>query len=142
MNLFVYGTLMDPEIMALVAGEAGNGQTARLSGYVRRRVSGECYPAIVPQAGAVVDGLLYAGLSPKILERLDRFEGENYFRRTVLVELAEEKRVMAQTYVFVDKCRDRLSDENWSLEAFQGDKAGFVKADQGFISATRGNEKV
>ena len=143
MNLFVYGTLMDPEIMTSVAGEVGNGQAARLSGYVRRRVSGELYPAIVPQPGSVVDGLLYARLSPAILEKLDCFEGKDYLRRTVLVELAEGRRVAAQVYVFADKCRDRLSNEDWNLKAFRKDwKAGFVKSDQGFVSVTRGNEKV
>ena len=43
--------------------------------YARFRVRGEQYPAILPQPGSSVEGMLLRGLTPAQLDRLDEYEG-------------------------------------------------------------------
>lgn len=118
MHLFTYGTLMDPEIMAHVSGGQYRSRPARLSGYRRRVVSGEVYPAIVPCAAEGVEGMVYFSLSGNSLERLDRFEGEYYERRTLLVE-CEGEQLQVQGYVLLTSYRHLLSSSEWRLADFQ-----------------------
>jgi gamma-glutamylcyclotransferase (GGCT)/AIG2-like uncharacterized protein YtfP len=132
MNLFVYGTLLDAEVMRTVAGADHVSEPSTLSGYVRRRVSGEVYPAIVERPGASVSGLTYLDVSPASFARLDRFEGALYERRMVVTQGARTARLPAYAYVLSPAATARLSEEAWSLEAFQRDgKARFVRAHQG-----------
>lgn len=92
LNVFVYGTLMFPEVAKRVAGIVQAGHRATLGGYRRfeakTRERGN-YPAIVPMEDATVEGLIYLNLSPVQLEQLDAFEfveGQLYSRKTASVE--------------------------------------------------------
>jgi gamma-glutamylcyclotransferase (GGCT)/AIG2-like uncharacterized protein YtfP len=116
-DLFVYGTLMLPEVMHAVSGYHGPGEHAILNRYRRRLVAGEVYPAIVEAAGETVDGLVYRGLDGRQLARLDRFEGEMY-RRVGVEVLVDAVAVQAQVYVLEPRFRHRLTDRPWSLQDF------------------------
>jgi len=89
---FTYGSLMWPDIMARVCGcEASELMHCRawLSGHSRHPVLGQDYPGLVVRRGAApLQGVLYRGLSPHHLQRLDAFEGQEYER--VAVEVALE----------------------------------------------------
>ena len=128
MNIFVYGTLMDPEIMQAVSGAYYAGRSATLHGYVRKRIAGEVYPAIIPDHGASVRGVLYCGVTAESLLRLDRFEGSQYDRHEVAVELENEGPMRAQTYVLAVACRGQLSNDDWVYQEFmQTGKAQLLK---------------
>lgn len=92
-NLFAYGTLMDPAKMAEVCGRVPAGPTpAALHGFTRHDTRFG-YPVIFPvpeHAGARVDGQLWTGLTPQDLAALDAYEdeGEAYVRRQVRVQTA------------------------------------------------------
>jgi gamma-glutamylcyclotransferase (GGCT)/AIG2-like uncharacterized protein YtfP len=135
MNLFAYGTLMDAEIMARVSGMRCRADNAALSGYVRRAVRGEVYPAITPRPSETVDGVVYFGLTPEAFERLDRFEGPMY-RRTaaaVILKGAGNEKAAAETYVIAPEHLDRLSDRDWSIEEFlKTGKARFQSSYEGY----------
>ena len=135
MNLFAYGTLMDPEIMARVSGLRPRSENAALDGYVRKAVRGEVYPAITPRKGARVRGVLYFDLSPEAVERLDRFEGPMYRRRavTVTAEAAGSEETAAETYVIAPENLDRLSDEDWRFDEFlKNGKGRFQRSYEGY----------
>ncbi len=79
--LFFFGTLMDPDVLALVLGRPIEDLCrgpATLTGYVRRRVRGESFPLLVPRAGGRVEGVLVEGLSRADISRLRYFEGSAY----------------------------------------------------------------
>ncbi|MFM8637365.1 MAG: gamma-glutamylcyclotransferase family protein, partial [Betaproteobacteria bacterium] len=88
---FTYGSLMWPDIMARVCGRevlALQHTQAWLLGHVRHPVRGQDYPGLVPQSGAqALQGVLYTGLTPQDLQRLDTFEGQEYERVPVEVVL-------------------------------------------------------
>ena len=86
--LFLYGTLLDPRVLALQSGERGLARRlscARLDGYARVRLRGTPYPTLVPRPGAETPGaVLRAG--PAALRRLAAYEGAQYRLVPVRVE--------------------------------------------------------
>jgi gamma-glutamylcyclotransferase (GGCT)/AIG2-like uncharacterized protein YtfP len=97
-RLFVYGTLLAPDVMRRVCGQVPPAMPATLPGFVRGGIAGEPYPAIVRSPGACVHGLLYARVTASMLSRLDRYEGGLYRRCVVEVD-AGDGLCPAQAYV-------------------------------------------
>lgn len=99
--LFVFGSLMDPDILAGVLGPqraaAVIRQPAWLSGYRRHSARDEVFPILVPDPHAVeaddttrhppVEGCLLLGLTAQDLDRIDYYEGAGYTLRPLTVEV-------------------------------------------------------
>lgn len=98
-DLFVYGTLTDPEVLRRVAGRVFAAEPAVLDGF-RRIAEPGCYPFIEPSPGDRVAGLLLRGIDAAALGRLDDYEDEGrmYFRRSVQVRVGDTL-AMCETYV-------------------------------------------
>lgn len=144
MNLFAYGTLMCAEIMQQVAGCLPAQLPATLAGYRRCRLRGEEYPAIVGQQGAAVQGVVYLEVPQEAWRRLDRFEGEMYDRRPVLVDGAGGKSLAADTYVIRDAFARLLLPAEWSYAEFlRTGKKRFAADYEGFaaLAAGKGAER-
>ena len=98
-NLFVYGTLMDPQRVEALTGKQFARVEATLVGFERRE-SDLGYPFILPSSGAVVRGLLLSDIDPLSLYRLDAYEAEgDLYRRQTVAVLVADKSVPAMTYV-------------------------------------------
>ena len=103
-------------------------EPALLPQYTRHRVRHCDYPAITPSAepGACVRGTYVRGLSYQDQWRLDLFEGSQYERirlRLNLLDgqgnLGEERE--AETYVWADSIND-LDEGEWDFEEFRREK--------------------
>ncbi|MCB1774002.1 MAG: gamma-glutamylcyclotransferase [Gammaproteobacteria bacterium] len=116
-GLFVYGSLMAPDIMQRASGHTGTAMPARLDGYFRGTIVDETYPGIVPAEGESVSGLFYPDLGPSAVRRLDEFEGEMYERVAVEVDTAGG-RIAAQAYVVRAVFRHLLTRAPWTFDAF------------------------
>ncbi|MCW8851347.1 MAG: gamma-glutamylcyclotransferase [Gammaproteobacteria bacterium] len=133
MNLFTYGTLMDPDIMAQVSGAKHRSQKAVLQEHVRKTVIGEVYPAIIMREGCSVEGAIYYDVSSVSFERLDKFEGSLYLRAEVPVICDDGVSVAAETYVITASAVHQLSAEDWSYDRFLSkDKVLFQGAYPGY----------
>ena len=136
MDLFTYGTLMSPDIMARVAGCRLASEPARLAGYRRTLVRDEVYPGIVETEGHEVDGILYLDASEEAIRRLDAFEGEMYDRREVSVMTAGGEIRTVMTYVFRPEYCFRLTDIPWDYRQFLASgKERFENGYSGFDTA-------
>lgn len=108
---------------------------AILPQHIRRHVRGEDYPGIIPapdDANAAVRGIYVTGLSEGDIWRLDIFEGSEYSRKRVKVELLDgtfpdhgvEKLAMTvetETYIWI--AGDHLLEEHeWDFDGFRRDK--------------------
>ncbi|RDL36363.1 uncharacterized protein BP5553_05715 [Venustampulla echinocandica] len=143
---FFYGTLMvrevlyrvcygderadkDP-ILGLLAASLTI-QPAILHDYCRHRVLNVDYPGIAPQKGHTVRGTYVTGLTDADIWRLDHFEGSEYERRDVQVQLlkkdgevgAKEKLVYAdaETYVYTAG-EEHLEEREWDFDEFRREK--------------------
>ena len=98
-NLFVYGTLIDPRRVKALIGHQLARVEATLEGFERidPRIG---YPYILPKPGASVSGFLLANIDAASLHRLDEYEAEGdlYVRQEVEV-LVAGRSVRAMTYV-------------------------------------------
>jgi gamma-glutamylcyclotransferase (GGCT)/AIG2-like uncharacterized protein YtfP len=98
-NLFVYGTLMDPQRAAALTGKQFARVEAALLGFARLE-SDLGYPFILPSPGAVVPGILLIDIDPASLYRLDAYEAEgDLYRRQTVEVLVADKSMPAMTYV-------------------------------------------
>ncbi|HSR88284.1 MAG TPA: gamma-glutamylcyclotransferase family protein [Pontiella sp.] len=112
MNLFAYGTLMWPEVLEAVINRPLIGTPASLRGFLRIRVKGACYPALIESRSRdVVEGMLYRDLTEEEFRHLDRFEGDEYERREVLTEADQ-----AHVYVLSHARRHLADSRPWSPE--------------------------
>lgn len=105
-------------------------EPAILPQYTRRRVADCDYPAIIPsnEPGACVRGTYVRGLTSDNQWRLDLFEGSQYERIRLRLNLLDEKgnegeEVEAETYVWAEDVRD-LEEGEWDFEEFTREKMG------------------
>lgn len=124
MNLFVYGTLMFPEVWRRVAGGEHRRQPATLHDYAAFRVRGEPYPVLAPAPGATVSGVVVYGVEDDAMTRLDAYEGDLYVRIEVEVALtpagaAPAERLNCQAYSLSSARREAKTDELWDVEQFR-----------------------
>ncbi|KAK9377809.1 uncharacterized protein V1513DRAFT_422356 [Lipomyces chichibuensis] len=117
---------MSPEVLARVLYNTFNFPAespislhrAVLENYSRFALIDESYPALIPSLNSSVKGILVRNLSVEQVSRLDEFEGDEYERRTVIVNVEDTEEVVeAQCYIWVDDLK-RLSDCDWDFKEF------------------------
>jgi len=120
MNWFFFGSLMDQQVMEIVAGRtvlADEMITADLPGYRRVRVADETTPALVHTPGHEVEGVLIESLDATEALRIMHFEGEDYRAEEVQLRLKNQKPVSAFCFLATEQVA--LSDESWELDRWQ-----------------------
>lgn len=131
MNVFTYGSLMFSQVWAVVVAGDYRSATGRLSGFARRCVENETYPALIHGTkNDVVAGRVYFDIHPVDLLRLDRFEGVYYRRETVGVALEEGDSVEAEVFLFKDEYKGLLDERDWDVEWFE--REGLVRFLEGY----------
>ncbi|HEY1058516.1 MAG TPA: gamma-glutamylcyclotransferase family protein [Limnobacter sp.] len=118
MHVFVYGSLMYlPVWQQVVQGQYAQ-QPAMAHGFARYAVPGEQYPAMVVQAAGQVRGLVWLNVDHGDIQRLDAFEGEEYERRTIWVNMSgSDQSLQADTYIWLKP--ERLRGDEWDVKAFE-----------------------
>jgi len=113
-NIFTYGSLMfDPVWSKVVAGSYDRLESV-LRGYDRKGVYNEFYPVVVPSTfNSQVRGIVYRNVSISDLDRLDRFEGEYYFRKTEKVITLDMTILAAEVYVLKEEYYSIISPQEW-----------------------------
>lgn len=118
LSFFFYGTLMDPDLQAVVlGGRLPAGISAVLAGYRRRLVAGQDYPAIAPAKDASVSGLLLDGVSPTMAARASQYEGPQYTAACLAV--TAEDGTIRDAWTFLPVRGVRLSARDWSLDIWR-----------------------
>ena len=123
--VFVYGTLMVPEIWQAVTRTLSPPQArpGLLHGYQRRKVEGADFPGIFATGNDddIVRGCVYESITAKVFDQLDRYEDQFYQRVEIVVEIedASSKTLACQTYLIPPSKIHILSSEPWDLEWFK-----------------------
>ncbi len=118
--LFVFGSLLDDDILDIVLGPRASRrlhrEAASLRGFHRRRVQGEPFPMLVehPAPEAQVDGALLHGLDGEAWARLRFYEGPGYALRRLHVDCRERRRQHpADVFLATERLQD--SGTPWDL---------------------------
>jgi gamma-glutamylcyclotransferase (GGCT)/AIG2-like uncharacterized protein YtfP len=118
-TIFVYGTLLNDEVLELILDRIPPKDLAQLQGFQRMKVIREVFPAIRPEDNGSVTGLLLKELSDTEIESLDAYEGAFYEKQSVIVTSIDGVSHQCQTYICKPGYYDLLSDEPWSNEEFR-----------------------
>ena len=113
MDLFAYGTLMDPAVWSRVAQEKCDNRSAVLHGYEARRLRDVTFPGLVECEGGITTGLVYFDVSAAALARLDAYEDDFYERVPVPVVLEDGATLIADTYLMRPAHRDVVLPAKW-----------------------------
>jgi gamma-glutamylcyclotransferase (GGCT)/AIG2-like uncharacterized protein YtfP len=137
-RLFTYGTLMLAEVMEIVAGRRFAARRAELPGYRRRLLRDAVYPGLVPAAGETVEGVLWEGVDPHALARIDRFEGALYERPELRVSVAPGESCAAFVYLLRPEHRALATDSAWREDDFrERHLRGYLAACRAFAQELR-----
>ncbi|HYM32036.1 MAG TPA: gamma-glutamylcyclotransferase family protein [Candidatus Cybelea sp.] len=121
MRIFVYGTLLDPDVLRAVLGRrvpAAQRSKATLAGVRRVRAVGHRYPILVRARGQAVSGMVLDGLDAADAARLRHYENDGYALVRRRVELGDGSMISA--HVFVPVRRLAGTNEDWNLATWQG----------------------
>jgi ADP-ribose pyrophosphatase len=120
MRFFFFGTLRDPDIRAVVAGEAVAAiavQPATLQGYRLVGVRGESYPALAPDPAGRVAGDLIENVTAAAAARFAFYEGDEYEAASRAVTLPSGERVSAT--VFLPRAGLALDGAPWEFAVWR-----------------------
>jgi len=118
-RVFVYGTLLFPEMASAVAGRPLPFREAVLPGFARRGLARRPYPGLLAAPGEETPGRLLETLDAAALARLDRYEGALYERVRVRVRAADAPAPEeAWTFLLREAHRDLALATPWDPEAF------------------------
>ena len=123
-TLFVYGTLLFPEIVQDLTGKTFDTKDATLKNYTRARVceDGEPlrYPGITSAPGKTVKGKILCDVDEESLAIIDAWEGGKHYTKKILPVESGGKEVTAIVYVW-NPAFVSLLGGTWNPEDFEGD---------------------
>jgi ADP-ribose pyrophosphatase len=97
-RFFFYGTLCHVPLLSRVLGRTPQAEVAQLDDHAVHWAEGQDFPMILPQPGAVAQGLLVSGLTPEDRARLDFYEGGFGYRTRAVAVGTAGGRFEAQVY--------------------------------------------
>ncbi|HZB31021.1 MAG TPA: gamma-glutamylcyclotransferase family protein [Streptosporangiaceae bacterium] len=111
-SLFVYGTLLFPDLVRALIGRVPERTPASVAGWRAAALPGRAYPGLVRSAGATTGGLLLTGLTTAEWRVIDAFENGGYD----LTEVALADGRPAWAYTWSDDVA--TLPEDWSAADF------------------------
>lgn len=116
-HVFVYGSLLFPEIVEGLTGHKFETLDATLQNYVRRTVKNCDYPAIIPGKDGQVLGKILLNVDKRSLEVLRFFEGNEYACVDTIVKVNNGE-ITACVFVWIEDT-GALEKGDWSAEIFE-----------------------
>lgn len=85
-SLFVYGTLLFPDVVRALIGRVPERTEASVAGWRAAALPGRAYPGLVPAPGAAAGGLVLARLTPEEWQVIHAFENGYDLSEVALVD--------------------------------------------------------
>ena len=117
-SIFFYGTLRDPELLALVLGydvPPSRLEPATAEGHAARRIADEDYPVLVPIPGHRAEGVLLEGVGEDDLARIRFFEEAEYVLAPITVTT---RRGPVEAVYFRGTDKPSVSGDAWDFAAW------------------------
>ncbi len=111
-SLFVYGTLMFPEVLVALIGRLPKMLAASVPDWRAAPLLERVYPGLVPAPGVITYGKLILGLTSNEWTIFDRFEGNQF----CLLAIATEGGGSVRSYVLDNT--ELAKDGTWDAQDF------------------------
>lgn len=125
MNVFVYGSLLFPEIADGLCGQKLKSEDATLSGFSRFALKGADYPAMIPENNSTIKGKVLLNLDQDAFYLLTFYEGDEYEIAPVKVETSSGI-INAIVFVWIGG-NELLEDFDWDKEHFEAESLEFYR---------------
>ena len=127
-TIFIYGTLLDNDILRLVLGRelpVDQRIEATLAGYAKYTYPGDSFPILQPQLDAQSNGAVLLDLTAEDLDRMHFYEGDEYGFAQITVTLKDGQ--ICQAHYNKASDEELVSHQTWSLNHWQStEKALFL----------------
>lgn len=121
MQMFVYGTLLDPDVRRIVLQQdipADRVEDAAISGFRRVYVPGRNWPMLLAHHGSGrVEGVLLHGLDAAAVHRLVVFEGDEY--HLVPMPVSDSEGYVVRAGAFLVDRKVPPGHRDWFLEVWR-----------------------
>jgi gamma-glutamylcyclotransferase (GGCT)/AIG2-like uncharacterized protein YtfP len=114
-DLFVYGTLQNPEIVRALTSKSFKQDKYVLSDYAVSLVTGEHFPGMTRSPGAYASGYILYDVDEESLEMIDKWEGPNY-TPTNLSILVNDQATEVVAYIWADGSQ---LEGKWSNDTYR-----------------------
>lgn len=114
-NIFVYGTLQNPEVVEALTGKSFKQTPYVLNGYKVFQVKGEHFPGMVKSKGSSAKGYILYDVDKKAFEIINKWEGTSYTPNIIKIS-ADSNEIEAITYIWKD---EMVLEGNWSNEIYR-----------------------
>ena len=132
-HVFVYGSLLFPEIADGLCGQKLKWENATLIGYSRLALKGADYPVIIKENSSKVEGKILLSLDQDSVDLLTLYEGDEYEIVPVKVKTRSGS---IDAVAFVWKAGNKFfEDFDWSKEQFKSESLAFYRDE--IVPATR-----
>lgn len=122
-HVFVYGSLLFSEIVSGLTEKSFETKKAVLKDYKRCAIDGCDYPAIIPEKGREVNGVLLMNVDKQSMDILSFYEGEEYEKTEI--ELSLNSHTIAAVAFVWKRETDVLLLEDWDKETFKNESKQF-----------------
>ena len=120
MNLFVYGTLKNRELIQSLLGRSLGEPNVAIMPECATVISNRGYPVLIPSAHSSVEGVVWRGLTAQDFAVLDRYEGchvetpvyQREKRKVIIDSETEEVWVYCGTSTFTISIRKESDERN------------------------------
>ncbi|WP_319479565.1 gamma-glutamylcyclotransferase family protein [uncultured Draconibacterium sp.] len=132
-NVFVYGSLLFPEIADGLCEQKLKWENATLIGYSRFALKGADYPAIIKKNNSTVEGKILLNLDQNAIDLLTYYEGDEYEIVPVKVETSSGS-INAVAFVWIAG-NEFFEDFDWNKEQFESESLEIYRDE--IVPATR-----
>lgn len=117
-KLFCYGTLEYASVINDVIGRIPEKKQAWLKNHQRYAIKDKEYPGLRQQMGSETIGTNYFNISDSELSLLDIYEGDQYERVSVMINLKNGEMIASNVYLTKFEYHNLLVDSDWNPSQF------------------------
>ena len=133
--LFVYGSLIVPEVLLALLARAPRSEDAVLAGWSARCLRGVAYPGLVPDERGVARGLVLHDLTSDETALIDAWETDVYEKRLVHPSVDDGSSIAAYAYVLGSRSVEEADARAWTVDVLSSELDEFCADTRGFRHA-------
>ena len=102
-NIFIYGTLRDPEVLSHLLRRVPPMKPAKVEGFRKYFDSEAGFPMAIQEKGSVIEGALMTGIGSRDLSSLDDYEGvrKGLYKRITVQVIPTGAKVPVEAFMYV-----------------------------------------
>jgi gamma-glutamylcyclotransferase (GGCT)/AIG2-like uncharacterized protein YtfP len=102
-NIFIYGTLRDPEVLSRLLRRVPPMKPAKVEGFRKYFDSEAGFPMAIKEKGSVIEGALMTGIGSRDLSSLDDYEGvrKGLYKRITVQVVPTGAKVPVEAFMYV-----------------------------------------